>query len=108
MKKFAFLLIFAFMVVGTAVANNDKPGKPTEQLTELVDELLEGYNLPIDAKARVVFALRQNNEIIVVNIQTEQDEVEAFIKSRLNNQEADEISGLKNAFYTVHVSFEGK
>ncbi|MGB0776840.1 MAG: hypothetical protein ACPGR7_02320 [Flavobacteriaceae bacterium] len=109
MKRFAlFVMLLVGLVSGVNAANT--PVEPTKALQEKVDGLLENYNndLSKDVDARIVFAVTQKNELLVVDVQTEDEDVEKFIKSTLNYQAVEGIDGVQKKLYTMHVTFKAE
>ncbi len=86
MKKVSlFLITLMLFTVGTASANTVPEPK---ELSAQIESLLERNQLVIDQEeevlASVLFTLNENQEIVVLSVQTENRTVEAFVKSRLN------------------------
>jgi len=67
-----------------ATTNNEDP---TSELREQIIELLGDYNDTFNTKeveAEVVFTLNKDSELVIVSVNSEYDQIEWFVKSRLN------------------------
>ena len=95
MKKISLLLIAAMLLsFGNVFANQpssvsnskvDPEKKMTIQIGEMLSEnsfIHQGYDL----LAQVRFTLNKEGEIVVLSVATEDERLEAFVKSRLNYQ----------------------
>ncbi|GGG27828.1 hypothetical protein GCM10011344_30810 [Dokdonia pacifica] len=89
MKNLKIYLVAILLAAGTTVfANNTTPkveNKETNVTTQIA-ELLKNPEMEIneDIKAKVTFMVNDNKELVVINVDTKNESVDAFIKSRLN------------------------
>lgn len=87
MKKLS-LILFAFVLlfgtsISTAAADLEKDKKTVSQ--ELGAFLKDAnFDLETDINATVTFLINDENEIVVLTVDTVDDDIERFIKSRLN------------------------
>ena len=107
MKKFTLFLMMFAGFVSTTLASN-VPVEPKQALQEKVDGLLSDYNNEIseDLDARIVITITEKNEILVVDVKTNDDEVEKYIKSALNYVHVEGVDTLENNMYTFNVEFK--
>lgn len=102
-------LVFAAAVLFTAgnvFANDFKTVDPSKSLTEQISELLEDNIFDVkdqDLTANVLFTLNHNKEIVVISVDTENEALEGFVKSKLNYQEVALSDFREGKLYTVPV-----
>ncbi len=88
MKNLKMYVAVILLAVGTTVfANNTNPEKTNpENVTTQIAELLKNPEMEIkkDIMAKVTFMVNDNKELVVINVDTVNENVEAFIKKRLN------------------------
>jgi hypothetical protein len=110
MRKITFVLVAAMLLAtGSSFANNNPiiKEKPTKNLSEQIGALLENNNLTEKeegATAEVIFMLNDYNEIVVLSVDTDDnDSLEGFIKGKLNYQEVDSNQYETGKKYSVSV-----
>lgn len=94
MKKISLLLIAAMLLsFGNVFANNSssvsRTVDPEKKLTLQIGEMLTENSFiheGNDLLAQVRFTLNTEGEIVVLSVATEDERLEAFVKSRLNYQ----------------------
>ncbi|MFK7813969.1 MAG: hypothetical protein AB8B59_15845 [Maribacter sp.] len=110
MRKVSLMLVAALLLsTGSIFANDSKkvaePAK-TQNLSEQIgnflksndfDEKYEGHS------AQVLFMLNDNKEIVVLSVETDKQNLEGFIKSRLNYKQVDLNNYEEGKKYTVSV-----
>jgi len=91
MRKVSLMLVAALLLSTGSIFANDskKDAKPskTQNLSEQIGEFLASNYLQennLGHEAQVLFMLNSDKEIIVLSIATDQEDLEYFIKSRLN------------------------
>ncbi|RLD23848.1 MAG: hypothetical protein DRI70_08875 [Bacteroidetes bacterium] len=88
MKTIKSITLALALLIGTAsFATNpivDKVKK--EQASLEIAQLLKGplFELEVDTAASVILVVNSENEIVVLSVDTEDAQVESFIKNRLN------------------------
>ncbi len=94
MRKISLVLVAVMLLItGSSFANNNsiKKEKPITSLSLKIGQLLNNNNLTEKeegAKAKVIFMLNDENEIVVLSVDSDENEfLEGFIKSKLNYQE---------------------
>lgn len=89
MKKSIVFVFAAVFAINTVVAGNTftygekNPKAISEQITELLKS--PDFEVKEEILARVTLISNSDQEIFVLNIDTEDDQVAAYIKSRLTN-----------------------
>ncbi|MCH2490954.1 MAG: hypothetical protein MK211_12460 [Flavobacteriales bacterium] len=87
MKKLNALVVAFALLIGTSLSaaalpavNDDNP------TTEEFGKLLENPDFKLDQEmyAQVSFILNEKNEVVVLSVETANQELEAFVKRRLN------------------------
>lgn len=102
-------LVFAAAVLFTAgnvFANDSKKADPSKSLTEQITELLKDNVFDLNNQeltAKVLFTLNHNKEIVVISVETEDEILEGFVKSKLNYQEVALNDFHEGKLYTVPV-----
>lgn len=90
MKNLKMYVAAILIAVGTTVsANNTTPEKGNEPkggVTTQIAELLKNPEMVInhDIEATVTFTVNDKKELVVINVESNNENVDAFIKSRLN------------------------
>ncbi|WP_299254758.1 hypothetical protein [uncultured Lacinutrix sp.] len=80
------LLVLAITFTGTLSATTNPDGLEPNVLANEITALLKNpeFKVAEDLKANVTFMLNKNNEIVVINVDTESEQLESYIKTRLN------------------------
>jgi len=87
MKKVNVILIALVLLVGTVFSSAAVPALETKTSTSVeIEKLLENpdFRVDVDVMAYVTFLINKEGEIVVLSVDTENEMVERFIKSRLN------------------------
>ena len=100
LKMFLLAVAITFSTVLSASTNPTKKAEP-KTVSETVGELLKNPDLQlkseVDAIVKVV--LNDNNEMVVLNVDTDNEVVANFIKYRLNyKQLSKDVTGLNRSF----------
>jgi len=107
MKKInIFLAAIAFLFVNnTAFANNNESGNP---ISNEIGRLLEKPSLEIEESmdAVVTFIFNENQEIVVLSVDTNDSSIETYIKSRLNYKKLKSSGKSVNGKYVVNVKIQ--
>jgi len=107
MRKISLVFV-ATMLLSTVslFANNAKPVDPAKNLSTQIGDLLDNNSFILennDLTAEVLFTLNENKEIVVLSVETENEVLEAFVKSRLNYQKVELDEYREGKMYTVPV-----
>jgi hypothetical protein len=90
MKRFT-LLLAAFVLLGTSTAFSAIDSADTNKNTTSVEmaKLLKNPDFIVDheMEANVLFTVNDDNEIVVLSVETEDSQVASYVKDRLNNRE---------------------
>ncbi|WP_299768882.1 hypothetical protein [uncultured Dokdonia sp.] len=89
MKNLKMYVVAILLAAGTTVFANNSTPKVEEKkvdVTTQIAELLKNPEMEIneDIKAKVTFMVNDKKELVVINVDTKNESVDAFIKSRLN------------------------
>lgn len=107
MRKFSFVLVAAVLLTsGNLFATESTSTDPNTNIATQIGELLERNNFIIndnDLTANVLFTLNADHEIVVISVDTEDDVLEMFVKSRLNYKKVQVSSVKEGKMYTVPV-----
>ena len=93
MKKVNFLVLAVAIMVSSVLSASTEPAKadnPTT-LSKTIGTLLQkpSFEVQEDLTAKVTFTVNEDNEIVVLTVDTDTEAVEDFIKSRLNYEKLD-------------------
>jgi len=110
MRKVSLMLVAALLLsTGSIFANDskkdEKPSK-TQNLSEQIGGFLHSNNLTenhLGQEAQVLFMLNSDKEIVVLSVDTEKDDLEGFIKGRLNYQAVEIGTYEEGKKYTISV-----
>ena len=109
MRKLSSMLVAVCMLTaGSLFANNLPSKEPQKKLSNLIENLLDDYadyafDIQEDVLAVVKFTLNEHKEIVVLSVDTEDANLETFVKSRLNYEKADLEDCKEGRMYTVPV-----
>jgi hypothetical protein len=87
MKKLSAILIAFVLLMGTtAFAASNSEATFKSSVAQEIENLLKKHdlNLDQDVRANVTFIVNNENEIVVLSIDTDDKSIERFVKSRLN------------------------
>ncbi|TMM53250.1 hypothetical protein FEE95_19475 [Maribacter algarum] len=110
MKKVSLMLVAALLLsTGSIFANDSKKGvksSKSQNLSEQIGDYLNDNNFDEKQQgyeAQVLFMLNDDKEIVVLSVDTDKEELEGFIKSRLNYKEVALNDYEEGKKYTVSV-----
>ncbi len=105
------MLVAAMLLSSAGIFANDAMGDdPKKELKSQIHRLLDGYyELPSgESKAAVVlFTVNNENEIVVLSVQTDDQALEDLVKARLNYHKMESTALAEGRRYTVPVKFVG-
>ncbi|WP_411768142.1 hypothetical protein [Winogradskyella sp. A3E31] len=106
LKMFALVVVFTFSSAVSASTNPSKDAEP-KSLTESVSELLQKPNFEVEksVEAKVFFMINNDNEFVVLSVESTDEGVKNFIKRRLNYKKV-ERNGYGSQIYTIPVKIE--
>jgi uncharacterized membrane protein YgcG len=87
MKKLSVILLAFVLLIGTGIsAASVELKKDKKTVSQEIGMLLKDANidLEVDVNAYVTFMINEEAEIVVLTIDTKDEMIERFIKSRLN------------------------
>lgn len=111
MRKLSLVVVAAMLLAtGNVLANDTKGENPTRNLSNQISEMLSDNTFSIehnDLTAQVRFTLNADGEIVVLSVNTEYDEMESFVKAKLNYQKVNLANVEEGKVYTIPVRIEG-
>lgn len=111
MRKLSLVVVAAMLLAtGNVLANDTKGENPTRNLSNQISEMLSDNSFSIehnDLTAQVRFTLNAEGEIVVLSVNTEFDEMESFVKAKLNYQKVNLANVEEGKVYTIPVRIEG-
>jgi hypothetical protein len=87
MKKLSVILLAFVLLIGTGIsAATVELKKDKKTVSQEIGMLLQDANIDLEAdvNAYVTFMINEESEIVVLTIDTDDEMIERFIKSRLN------------------------
>ena len=87
MKTMKSIVLALAIITGSVVSAANVPTEPTNEPAERqISTMLENpkFKVENEISAYVTFTLNAENEIVVLSVKTENEQVERFVKSRLN------------------------
>ncbi len=108
MRKLPVVLVAALLLTaGNLFANDSNTTDPKKELAIQISHLLEDNFFVLndhDLTANVLFTLNKDMEIVVISVDSEDEVLERFVKSRLNYQAVDIVSWPKKEKCTQFLS----
>ena len=106
MRKLNSIVVAAALLIGTSAFANEKITEvektpATEQLGDLLEN--PAFLVLEDTMADVTFMLNNAGEVVVLSVETENVQIEKFVKSRLNYQKLQKTNLVKGKEYKVPV-----
>ena len=108
-KNFAFALLTVLTFTASATSANDilTPIEEKQQLRVEVLKYIEATNIKkLHSKARIKFIVTTKDEIVVLNVRTDQQFVEQLIKDQLNYKRIKTNLSKKNQIYFIDITFD--
>lgn len=110
MKKISLVFVAAMLLfTGSIFANNSNEIDPTKTITSQISKLLHHNDLSeseINEVAQVRFTLNKKGEIVILSVDTENYNLESFVKGRLNYQKLEVNNIEEGKLFTVSVRIE--
>ncbi len=110
MRKISVVLVAAMLLsVGNLFANDSKNPPAKKNLSTQIGDLLENNTFVLennDLTGMVRFTLNDENQIVVLSVDTKDAVLESFVKARLNYQKVDLEKYEEGKMYTVPVRIQ--
>jgi len=111
MRKLSLVFVAAMLLVtGNILANDSVNDDPTKNLSAQIGELLKDNYLTDDQvslTAQVRFILNEKDEIVVLSVDTEDEGLASFVKSRLNYKKVAVDNSREGKMFTVPIRIKG-
>ncbi|MEY8021240.1 hypothetical protein ACA086_07920 [Muriicola sp. E247] len=111
MRKLPVMLVAAILFsAGNLFANDFESTDPNKELAIQIGDLLKDNTFVLkeqDLTAKVLFTLNHKNEIVVISVDTEDEVLERFVKSRLNYKTVEIPASKEGTMFTVPVRITG-
>ncbi len=111
MRKISLVWVaVALLSVGNVFADNKpKKAEPAKTLSGHIARLLDDNSFVAeqDMTATVRFTLNSKNEIVVLSVDTDDQVLESFVKSRMNYEKVNLPNVKKGRYYMVPVRITG-
>ena len=110
MRKLSLVVVAAMLLAtGNVLANDVVNENPTKKLSVQISEMLSENDFSVehdDLTAQVRFTLNADGEIVVLSVHTEFDNMEGFVKARLNYQKVNLANVEEGKVYTIPVRIQ--
>ncbi len=108
MRKISLVFLAAVLFTTGNLFATEPSTDPSKVLTAQIGELLEDHRLVIaeDITATVRFTLNEQGEIVVLSVQTEDEDLEKLVKARLNYEKVELDQYTAGKMYKVPVRIE--
>ncbi|MAU72180.1 MAG: hypothetical protein CML04_08800 [Pseudozobellia sp.] len=107
MRKISLVLVSAMLLTfGNVLANDSEPKSGSNSLSKQISEILSENTLTsneVDMTAQVRFTLNKEQEIVVLSVDSEDANLENFVKAKLNYKKVNMASFVEGKLYTVAV-----
>ena len=111
MKSIKILLLGAAIAFSGVLYASEKPTKDTSNtISQEIGKFLEDPSFTVDGDifATVKVMFNENNEIVVLSVNSKDKSIDAYIKTRLNYKELSKDVNNKNRYYIVPVRITAK
>lgn len=106
MRKFSLILVvLALLTSGSIFANEFNSTEPSNDLSTQIGILLDENSFIVedDLTANVQFTLNDQMEIVVLTVETDNEMLESFVKSRLNYEKVESKEYKVGKTYSVPI-----
>ncbi|MFC4094403.1 hypothetical protein [Euzebyella saccharophila] len=107
MRKISLVIASALLMsFGTVLANDSEPKVKSNTLSKQITNILSENSLSqevIDMSAQVRFTLNKEREIVVLSVDSEDADLEGFVKAKLNYKKVQLEDFTEGKLYTVSV-----
>lgn len=107
MRKISLVLVAAAMFAVGSVSANNNPTSSTakSELASQIHKMLKSnsFNVSDDLTADVRFMINGDGEIVVISVETANEELEGFVKGRLNYRKVKTDGAVTGKTYIVPV-----
>ncbi|MDC6367430.1 MULTISPECIES: hypothetical protein [Flavobacteriaceae] len=109
MKKISVILLTAALMVSIGVQANEKAEiNPQKKLVSQIHELLKNNSLDFgtgELTATIRFTVNKKGEMVVLSVETKEDILDGFLKSRLNYKKVELQAFKEGRVYLLPVRF---
>lgn len=110
MRKISLVVVAAMLLSTGSLLANDLDGvSPAKTLTTQISKLLSNNEFTeseVNVTAEVRFTINKESEIVVLSVETENGNVESFVKGNLNYQKVDMSTYVEGKLYTIPVRIQ--
>lgn len=107
MRKFSLVFLSAVFLATTSLsaANPEPASEASKKITSHIEKLLKdnSFDVEEDLTAMVMITINENSEIVVISVETGDEDLEQVLKSRLNYEKVELGSQYSGKLYRVPV-----
>jgi hypothetical protein len=107
MRKVSLVLVAALLLtVGNVLANDYEPENPAKKIATQIHKMLKdnSFDVSDDLTADVRFTINNEGEIVVLSVATSNQNLEGFVKGRLNYKKVENAQ--EGKIYTIPVRIQ--
>jgi hypothetical protein len=111
MKKITNLVLVVLLLTTFNVSANtitsfeeDLP-KAVKVMSEMIKKNLEDFEFENEALVDVVFTVNSDDELVILNVKTNDSEIKEYIKSTLNSLKIEDANLYVGKNYTIKINF---
>ena len=111
MKKIINLVLVVLLLTTFNVSANtvnsfeeDLP-KAVKVMSEMIKKNLENFEFENEALVDVVFTVNSDNELVILNVKTNDNEIKNYIKSTLNSLKIEDANLYVGKNYSIKINF---
>lgn len=109
LKTIVGILLVSVFTVSSTIANNPNPIESKKILRSEIVSLI-GDNIPLEinkeVNAEISFVLNKNNEVVIVSVDSHHENLDAFIKSKLNYKKLFTRTAKKGEVYRFNLKVQ--
>ncbi|MFS4467359.1 hypothetical protein [Maribacter sp. 2210JD10-5] len=107
MKKISLVVAAFLIVTGNVLANGYVEGvKPKNNISAQISKMLSKGKFTKGTSAQVRFTLNNVGEIVVLSVDSDSEQFESFVKSKLNYKKIELDKVEEGKLYTIPVRVE--
>lgn len=114
MKNLKTIITIIAISLATTFSTNATDNNPTNVNKKLRTEIVSilGDTIPLElnksSEAEVSFIINNNNEVVVISVESSSKEFKSFVKSKLNYKKINETGAKKGEIYKMPVKINKK
>lgn len=79
--------------------------KAVKVMSEMIKKNLENFEFENEALVDVIFTINSDNELVILNVKTNDSEIKEYIKSTLNSLKIEDANLYVGKNYSIKINF---